>query len=75
MSALDPLCPAQRFSGMDSKVHSEPAEVTADQGEVDQDGPGGAVASYEPGAAIETGSRLIDGGLKAQRQRRRFPPG
>jgi hypothetical protein len=54
---------------MDSRIHNEPSNVTDEDGQVDQDGPDGVSVSYEPGAAIETGHRLIEKGLSAERQR------
>ena len=54
---------------MDNKIHDEPSTVTDDDGQVDQDGPDGVAVSFEPGAAIETGHRLIEKGLKASREK------
>jgi hypothetical protein len=54
---------------MDSKIHDEPSDVTAEAGQVDQDGPDGVAVSFMPGAAIETGHRLIEKGLKAEREK------
>lgn len=60
---------ALRFPVM-AKVHDEPSDVIAEAGEVIQSGPGNVAVSFKPGAAIETGHRLIDKGLKAERERR-----
>jgi hypothetical protein len=54
---------------MDNRVHEKPGDVTAEAGQVDQDGPDGVAVSYRPGAAVETGHRLIEKGLLAERQR------
>jgi hypothetical protein len=43
--------------------------VSAEAGQVVQDGPGPVAVSYTPAAAIETGHRLIEKGLLAERQR------
>lgn len=51
-----------------AKLHNKPGTATPDAGEVSQDGPGGTAVSYTPGAALETGHRLIDAGLEAERQ-------
>jgi hypothetical protein len=54
---------------MDNRIHGEPSEVSGEEGQVDQDGPDGVAVSFEPGAAIETGHRLIEKGLKAEREK------
>lgn len=56
-----------------TKAHVDPADVTADQGEVVLDGFDGLVVSLDPSAAIETGHRLIDAALRAQRQKEAAP--
>lgn len=48
--------------------HHEPSEVTAEEGEVMMEGPGGYAVSFTPAAALETSDRLLRGGLKAQGQ-------
>jgi hypothetical protein len=62
-----------RFNRMDNRVHEKPGDVTAEAGQVDQDGPDGVAVSYRPGAAVETGHRLIEKGLLAERQRNAAP--
>ncbi len=60
---------------MDNRIHSEPSTVTAEEGAVAQDGPDGVAVTFEPGAAVETGHRLIDQGLKAERDKELWPGG
>jgi hypothetical protein len=51
-----------------SKSYDTPSEVAAEEGEVIVDGPDGVAVSLTPDAAIETGDRLIMGGLQARGQ-------
>ncbi|WP_380787217.1 hypothetical protein [Sphingomonas sp. R86521] len=51
-----------------TNVHDTPSEVSADEGEVHVDGPGGAISSMTPDAAAETSDRLLDGAAEAQGQ-------
>jgi hypothetical protein len=53
---------------MDNKLHDEPSEVQADEGEVLVDGPNGVSVSLTPEAALETSERLVDGAIKAKGQ-------
>lgn len=52
-----------------TKVHNTPSDVSADEGEVHVDGPGGAISSMTPDAAAETSDRLLRGAVEAQGQR------
>ena len=54
---------------MDDKVHDIPSEVSAEEGQVLVDGPGGVAVSLTPGAAEETSHRLLFGAAQAQGQR------
>lgn len=54
---------------MDSRIHREPSDITNDEGQVTQEGPDGVAVAFEPGAAVETGHRLIEKGLAAERTR------
>jgi hypothetical protein len=54
---------------MDRTIHDDPSTVTDDPGQVTQDGPDGVAVAFKPGAAIETGHRLIERGLRAERRR------
>ena len=54
---------------MDARIHDEPSEVEAEEGEVLVDGPDGVAVTLTPEAAIETGDRLFTAGIKAQGQR------
>lgn len=49
-------------------VHNEPCKVTAENGEVMIDGPGGHVISMTPGAAKQTGLRLLECSAEAEGQ-------
>lgn len=51
--------------------HEQPSHVTAEDGEVNVDGPGGIAASFTPDAAEETGRRLLDAASEARNQVRR----
>lgn len=53
---------------MDNRVHDKPSDVIDESGEVIQSGPDGVAVSFEPGAAIETGHRLIEQGLRSARK-------
>ena len=53
---------------MDNKLHDEPSEVQADEGEVLVDGPNGVSVSLTPEAALETSDRLVEGAIKAKGQ-------
>lgn len=50
------------------EIHDTPSDVSADEGEVHVDGPGGAISSMTPDAAAETSHRLLDGAVEAQGQ-------
>ncbi len=52
-----------------AKVHDTPSMVTAEQGEVQVDGPDGVAVSMTPDAAIETATRLTTGAAEARTQR------
>jgi hypothetical protein len=52
-----------------AKAHDTPSDVTADEGEVHMDGPGGAIVSMTPDAAAETSDRLLAGATQAQGQK------
>jgi hypothetical protein len=41
------------------RTHSEPSDVTAEQGSVIVEGPDGVAVTLDPDAAEETGRRLI----------------
>jgi hypothetical protein len=53
---------------MDETVHDTASEVTAEEGQVMLDGPGGVAVSLTPEAAVETSERLFEGGLKGKGQ-------
>jgi hypothetical protein len=55
---------------MEKELHSIPTEVAVEDGKVLLDGPGGIDLVMTPDAAIVTGERLIDGGLRAAGQER-----
>jgi len=59
----------------DSKVHDEPSDVAADEGEVIVEGPGGINYSMTPEAAETTAERLTDEAVvgRGQRHLRRLP--
>jgi len=48
--------------------HKQPSHVTAEEGEVNVDGPGGIAVSFTPDAAEETGRRLVDAASEARSQ-------
>jgi hypothetical protein len=51
------------------RVHNEPSDVTAEEGEVIVEGPDGVNVSLTPDAAVETSDRLLKGGMEANGQR------
>lgn len=53
---------------MDNKLHDEPSEVDADEGQVLVDGPDGVSVSLTPEAALETADRLVEGAMMAKGQ-------
>jgi hypothetical protein len=52
-----------------AKAHDTPSDVTADDGEVHIDGPGGVTVSMTPDAAAETSDRLLADATQAQGQK------
>jgi len=52
-------------------AYDTPTNVTQVDGEVVLDGPGGVGLSMTPGAAAESGKRLVKGAAQAQRARRK----
>ena len=55
---------------MEDQVHDQPSEISAEDGVVLADGPGGLAISFTPEAAEETSERLLFGAMTAQAQRR-----
>lgn len=55
----------------DSRIHDDPSEVAAEDGQVVVDGPDGVALTLTPDAAVETSHRLLEGGLMAQGQKAR----
>ena len=55
---------------MEDQVHSQPSEISAEDGVVFVDGPNGLAISLTPEAAEETSERLLFGAMTAQAQRR-----
>lgn len=53
---------------MENRPHDTPSDVTAEDGEIMLDGPGGVAVSFTPEAALETSERLFHGGLKGKGQ-------
>jgi hypothetical protein len=53
---------------MAQQAHAKPADVTALDGHVLVEGPGGIVYSFTPDAAAETSDRLLAGAAKAKGQ-------
>ena len=51
------------------KVYDEASQVTAEQGEVQVDGPDGVAVSLTPEAARETAGRLTEGAAQAASDR------
>lgn len=58
---------------MPNRPYDEPSKVTAEEGEVQIDGPDGVAVSMTPEAAAETSDRLLKGAATGagQRQKRR----
>ena len=54
---------------MDQRPHDSPSDISAEEGEVLVDGPGGVAVSLTPGAAAETSQRLLFGAAEAQGQK------
>ena len=54
---------------MENRPHETPSDVTAEEGEVQVDGPDGVAVSFTPDAALETSDRLFKGAAKAQGQK------
>lgn len=54
---------------MDSRVHSEPSETEAVDGNVAVMGPDGVSVVLTPDAALETSDRLLNTAITAQGQR------
>lgn len=52
-----------------ARVHDRPSEVSAEEGEVQVDGPDGVSVSLTPKAAAETSDRLLAGASQAQGQK------
>jgi hypothetical protein len=50
-------------------AHEKPSAVSAEEGDVLVDGPGGVAISLTPEAAIETSDRLLEAGVSAAGQR------
>jgi hypothetical protein len=48
------------------QAYAEPSEVTAEQGKVIVEGPGGVAITLTPEAAEETGRRLLDAASEAR---------
>jgi hypothetical protein len=57
---------------MTEKIYEEAGEIEARGGKVHQKGPDHVDVDYAPGAALETGHRLIDAGLAAEREKEGF---
>ena len=53
---------------MISGAADTPADVSAEEGEVLVEGPGGIAYSFTPDAALETSDRLLNGGMEAKGQ-------
>jgi hypothetical protein len=54
---------------MENKPHEMPSDVTAEEGEVQVDGPDGVAISFTPDAALETSDRLFHGATEAKGQK------
>lgn len=54
---------------MDIKAHDQPSDVSAEDGEVQLDGPDGLAVAFTPEAAEETSERLLTGAMAAFAQR------
>jgi hypothetical protein len=59
---------------MDEKAHDIPADVYAEEGDVNVVGPGGIRYAFTPEAAAETSDRLLDGAATAHGQRLKGKP-
>lgn len=59
---------------MNMKAHDVPSNVSAEEGEVLVDGPGGVAIAFTPEAAEETSERLLLAAMSAQAQRRGRKP-
>jgi hypothetical protein len=64
-----------RFARMENKPHETPSDVTAEEGEVQVDGPNGVAVSFTPDAAVETSDRLFRGAAEAKGQKARRESG
>jgi hypothetical protein len=53
---------------MSNKPHDTPTKVTAEQGEVMLDGPGGLALSFTPHAAAKSAAAMAKAATKAGRQ-------
>ncbi len=58
-------------AGMDMKPYDQPSEVSAEDGEVQLDGPDGVAIAFTPEAAEETSQRLLLGAMAGHAQRER----
>jgi hypothetical protein len=54
---------------MADRAHDTPADVSAEEGDVNVIGPGGIRYAFTPEAAAETSDRLLDGAATARGQR------
>lgn len=53
---------------MPEEAHDTPAEVTASEGDVNVEGPGGISYAFTPDAAVETSDRLLVKAAEARGQ-------
>lgn len=53
---------------MVDRLHDQPSEVEAQEGEVLVNGPDGVSISLTPEAALETSDRLVEGAIRAKGQ-------
>ncbi|WP_375394630.1 hypothetical protein [uncultured Sphingomonas sp.] len=53
---------------MPNRLYDQPSDVTAEEGEVQVDGPDGVAVSMTPEAAAETSDRLLKGATDAAGQ-------
>jgi hypothetical protein len=56
---------------MNIQPHNQPSDVSAEEGEVQVDGPDGVAIAFTPEAAEETSQRLLLGAMAAHAQRQR----
>ncbi len=56
---------------MEIEPHDQPSDVSAEEGEVQVDGPDGLAIAFTPEAAEETSQRLLLGAMAAHAQRQR----